>query len=292
MRKMTKGEKAFQVFDVVLMTLLIILTLYPVMYVLFVSFSEPMAYMKNTNSFLLGPVGFSLKSYQFVFKYGTIWTGYLNTIFIVVVGTSINMVLTIAAAYVLSRRQLGARKFLTIAIMFTRYFSGGMIPSFLIIRSLGFMNSLWALILPVAVNTFNLVIMRTAFDGVPESMEESAKLDGANQLTILVKIMVPLVVPTIAVLVLYYGVYHWNSWFNALLYIRKREKYPLQLILRELIIENSSANDVGLSGDDDAFLSETIKYSTIVISTVPILLLYPFLQKYFVKGVMVGAVKG
>jgi putative aldouronate transport system permease protein len=210
----------------------------------------------------------------------------------VVVGTSINMVLTIAAAYVLSRRQLGARKFLTIAIMFTRYFSGGMIPSFLIIRSLGFMNSLWALILPVAVNTFNLVIMRTAFDGVPESMEESAKLDGANQLTILVKIMVPLVVPTIAVLVLYYGVYHWNSWFNALLYIRKREKYPLQLILRELIIENSSANDVGLSGDDDAFLSETIKYSTIVISTVPMLLLYPFQQKSFVQGVMVGAVNG
>ena len=292
MRKMTKGEKAFQVFDVLLMTVLIIITLYPVMYVLFVSFSEPMAYMKNTNSFLLGPVGFSLKSYQFVFKYGTIWTGYLNTIFIVVIGTAINMVLTIAAAYVLSRRQLGARKFLTIAIMFTRYFSGGMIPSFLIVRSLGFMNSLWALILPVAVNTFNLVIMRTAFDGVPESMEESAKLDGANQLTILVRIMVPLVVPTIAVLVLYYGVYHWNSWFNALLYIHKREKYPLQLILRELIIENSSANDVGLSGDDDAFLSETIKYSTIVISTVPILLLYPFLQKYFVKGVMVGAVKG
>lgn len=292
MRKMTKGEKAFQVFDILLMTLLIIVTLYPVMYVLFVSFSEPMAYMRNSNRFLLGPVGFSLKSYQFVFKYGTIWTGYLNTIFIVVVGTSINMVLTIAAAYVLSRRQLGARKFLTIAIMFTRYFSGGMIPSFLIVRNLGLMNNLWALILPVAVNTFNLVIMRTAFDGVPESMEESAKLDGANQLTILVKIMVPLVVPTIAVLVLYYGVYHWNSWFNAMLYIHKREKYPLQMILRELIIENSSANDVGLTGDDDAFLSETIKYSTIVISTIPILLLYPFLQKYFVKGVMVGAVKG
>lgn len=292
MRKMTKGEKIFNVFNVLILLALVLVTLYPVLYVIFVSFSEPMKFMKNTESFLLGPVGFSLKSYEFVFKYGTIWSGYLNTIFVVVVGTSINMVLTIGAAYVLSRRQLGARKFLTVAILFTRYFSGGLIPSFLIVRNIGLMNSLWALILPVAVNTFNLVIMRTAFDGVPESMEESAKLDGANQLTILVKIMVPLVVPTIAVLILYYGVYHWNSWFNAHLYIRKRNKYPLQLILRELIIQNSSANDVGLSSDDDAFLSETIKYSTIVISTIPILLLYPFLQKYFVKGVMVGAVKG
>jgi putative aldouronate transport system permease protein len=292
MRKETLGEKTFNIFNVTLMCILMAVTIYPVLYVLFVSFSVPMEYMKNTQSLLWRPIGFSLESYAFVFKNGSIWSGYRNTLFIVVVGTIINMIMTIAGAYVLSRRQLGLRRFLSLATLFTRYFSGGMIPSYLIVKSLGLNGSLWALIFPVAINTFNLIIMRTAFEGVPESLEESAKLDGASQRTIMIRIMVPLVVPTIAVLVLYYGVSHWNSWFNALLYIRKREMYPLQLILRELIIQNSSAGDLALSGDDDAFLSETIKYSTIVISTVPILLLYPFLQRYFIKGVMVGAVKG
>jgi putative aldouronate transport system permease protein len=229
-----------------------------------------------------------------VFKYPNIWSGYLNTIFIVVVGVIFNMVFTIMGAYVLSRRQLRLRRFLSLLTLFTMYFSGGLIPTYLNVRNLGLAGSLWSLIIPSAVNTFNLIIMRTAFENVPESMEESGKLDGAPQIVILVRIMVPLVMPTIAVLVLYYGVQHWNSWFQALIYLRKRELFPLQLILREMIIQGSSAMTMSLSasGDDEAFISETIKYSTIVVATAPILVLYPFLQRFFVRGIMVGAVKG
>ena len=288
------GEKIFNICNVIFMTFLMVVTLYPLLYVVFVSFSTPSEYMRFTGSMLWHPLGFSLSSYRVVFNNNAIWTGYKNTLFIVIIGTTLNMLLTIIGAYVLSRQNLMLRRPLTLLTMFTRYFSGGMIPTFLLVRSLGMSNTLWALIIPAAINTFNLIIMRTAFENVPDSLEESAKIDGANQLVILVKIMVPLVVPTLAVLVLYYAVSHWNSWFNAMLYIRDRKLYPLQLILRELIIQNTGSMDMSLSssGDDDAFLSETIKYSTIIVATLPILLLYPFLQKYFVKGVMVGAVKG
>ncbi len=288
------GERIFNVLNILGMCFLVIVTLYPLLYVVFVSFSVPSEYMRYTGNLLFRPIGFSLTSYRVVFRNSGIWTGYKNTLFVVAVGTLLNMIMTIAGAYVLSRRQLGLRRFLTLMTLFTRYFSGGMIPTYLIVRNIGLYGSLWALIIPAAINTFNLIIMRTAFETVPDSLEESAKIDGAAQLTILIRIMVPLVVPTIAVLVLYYGVSHWNSWFGAMLYIRKRELYPLQLLLREMIIQNtvSMERSLSTSGDDDAFISETIKYSTIVVVTLPILLLYPFLQRYFVKGVMVGAVKG
>ncbi|MGI5900122.1 MAG: carbohydrate ABC transporter permease [Christensenellales bacterium] len=288
------GERIFNIVNVLGMCILVVVTLYPLLYVLFVSFSVPSEYMRYTGNLIFRPIGFSLTSYKVVFRNSSIWTGYKNTLFVVVVGTTLNMLMTIVGAYVLSRRQIGMRRFLTLMTLFTRYFSGGMIPTYLVVRNIGLYGSLWALIIPAAVNTFNLIIMRTAFETVPDSLEESAKIDGASQLVILIRIMVPLVVPTIAVLLLYYGVSHWNSWFSAMLYIRKRELYPLQLLLREMIIQNtvSMERSLSTSGDDDAFISETIKYSTIVVVTLPILLLYPFLQKYFVKGVMVGAVKG
>ncbi len=293
MIKRTKGEVVFDTINVILMLLLIVVTIYPLLYVLFVSFSTPSGYMRHGDGILLRPVGFSLVSYKAVFKNPNIWNGYRNTLFIVIVGVGLNMVLTILAGYILSRSQLRIRRFLTLFTMFTMYFSGGMIPVYLNIRNLGLSGSLWSLILPAAINTFNLIIMRTAFENVPKSLEESAMIDGAPHIIILIKIMVPLVVPTIAVLILYYAVQHWNSWFNALLFIRKREMYPLQLILREMIIQDSSLYSQVLSteGAEDEMISETIKYSTIVVATVPILILYPFLQRYFVKGVMVGAVK-
>lgn len=291
--KRSTGDYIFDFINVIIMLVLVIITLYPLLYVLFVSFSVPGEYMRFGGNFLWHPLGFSLASYEEVFGNPNIWTGYRNTLFIVAVGLVFNIVFTIAGAYVLSRPQLMLRRFLSLFTLFTMYFSGGMIPEYLNVRNLGLAGSIWSLILPVAVNTFNLIIMRTAFEGVPQSLEESAKIDGASQLTILVKIMIPLVVPTIAVLVLYYGVSHWNSWFNALIYIRKRELYPLQLILREMIIQNSAAASMDLSAaDDNAMISETIKYATIVVATVPILCLYPFLQRFFVKGIMVGAVKG
>lgn len=291
--KQSMGEHIFDIANVLIMLMLIVITLYPLLYVVFVSFSVPAEYMRYGGNFLWRPLGFSLASYEEVFRNPNIWSGYRNTLFIVVVGLIFNMVFTISGAYVLSRPQLMLRRFLSLFTLFTMYFSGGMIPTYLNVRNLRLAGSIWSLIIPVSVNTFNLIIMRTAFEGVPQSLEESAKIDGASQLIILVRIMIPLVVPTIAVLVLYYGVYHWNSWFNALIYIRKRELYPLQLILREMIIQNSAAASMNLSGsDDNAMISETIKYATIVVATVPILCLYPLLQRFFVKGVMVGAVKG
>jgi putative aldouronate transport system permease protein len=288
------GEYVFDIFNALFLLLVVIVTVYPLLYVLFVSFSIPAEYMRFSGQLLWRPLGFSLSSYQVVFKNPNIWSGYINTIFIVVVGVVFNMAFTIMGAYVLSRKQLRLRRFLSLFTLFTMYFSGGLIPTYLNVRNLGLAGSLGSLIIPSVINTFNLIIMRTAFESVPESMEESAKLDGAPQIVILVRIMVPLVMPTIAVLVLYYGVQHWNSWFQALIYLRKREFFPLQLILREMIIQGSSAMTMSLSasGDDEAFISETIKYSTIVVATAPILVLYPFLQRFFVRGIMVGAVKG
>lgn len=288
------GEKIYNVINVILMVLLIIITVYPLLYVLFVSFSIPSEYMRFGGRLLFYPLGISLESYKSVFKNPNILSGYKNTIFVVIVGTALNLFMTILGSYVLSREKLMLRRFLSLFTLFTMYFQGGMIPMYMSVKSLKLTGSLWALIFPVAISTFNMIILRTAFEGVPKSLEESARIDGATQFTVLMRIMLPLVKPTLAVLVLYYGVSHWNSWFNALIYLNKRETYPLQLILREMIIQNSSSFTRGLStaGDDDAMIAETIKYATIVVSTAPILCLYPFLQKYFVKGVMIGAVKG
>ncbi|MDL2318984.1 carbohydrate ABC transporter permease [Eubacteriales bacterium OttesenSCG-928-A19] len=291
--RVTKSEKVFDVFNVLLMIVIMIVTLYPLLYVLFASFSVPAQFMRFRGAVLWHPLGFSLASYEAVFQNINIWNGYRNTIIVVVGGVALNMVLTIIGGYVLSRQSLMLRRPLTLLTMFTMYFNGGIVPMYLMVRNYGITDSLLALILPVAINTFNLVIMRSAFEGVPESLEEAARIDGASQLATLVRVMVPVVLPTIAVLVLYYGVSHWNSWFNALIYLRTRSKYPLQLILREMIIENTSAatSSAG-AADDNALIDQTIKYASIVVATVPILCLYPFLQRYFISGIMVGAVKG
>jgi len=268
-----------------------ILTLYPMLYILFASFSKPDRLMMY-DGLLFGPLGFSTASFAAVFKNPNILSGYTNTIIIVVGGVALNIFMTVLGAYVLSRKGVMLNRVITLGIIFTMYFNGGLIPSYLLVRSLHLDNTLLSLIIPGAISTFNLIIMRTAFAAVPDSMEESAKLDGASHFTILFKIMVPLALPTVAVLVLYYGVSHWNAWFNAMIYLRKRELYPLQLILREVIIQNDTqAMTTGAGYDDREMLSETIKYAVIVVATAPILALYPFLQKYFVKGVMVGAVK-
>lgn len=291
MARITKGERVFDWFNNFLMLLVIIVTLYPLLYVVFASFSSPAEYVRFSGKVLWKPLGFSLSSYAAVFANINIWTGYLNTLFVVIVGVGVNMVLTIIAGYVLSRRTLMTRRFLNLFCMFTMYFSGGIVPMFLMVRSYGLLDSLWALVFPVALNTFNMIIMRSAFESVPESLEEAARVDGASHLMILIRVMVPVVTPTLAVLVLYYGVKHWNAWFDALLYIRTRSRYPLQLILREMLIENTAASTASAS-DDSVLIEQTIKYAAIVVATLPILCLYPFLQKYFVQGIMVGAVKG
>lgn len=290
--RMTRGERAFNVFNILVMLVLVALTLYPILYVLFAAFSVPSRLMTNYGV-LWGPRGFSLVSFAAVFRNPNIWSGYRNTLLIVVGGTALNMLMTLMGGYVLSRRDWALARPIALGVVFTMYFSGGLIPFYLTVRGVGLRDSLLALIIPTAINTYNMMIMRTAMATIPPSLEESAKLDGAGHFTVLFRIVAPLIFPTLAVLLLYYGVEHWNAWFNAMIFLRDRSRFPLQLILREILIQNYTL-DMGLGSamTDQEMLSETIKYSVIIVSTVPILCLYPFLQRYFVKGVMVGAVKG
>ncbi len=288
--KISIGERIFDVFNVVFLFALMVVCLYPMLYVLFASLSNGVQLMRHIG-LLLRPAGFSLSAYEAVARNEMIPTGYVNTIFIVAVGTTVNIFMSALGAYFLARRDQTIGKAAMIFIVITMFFSGGMIPGYLNVRSLGLYNSIWALIFPVALNTFNMIILKTAFMGIPSSLEESAKLDGAGHLTVLFRIFLPLSKATIAVLVLYYGVSHWNSWFNAFMYIQDRALYPLQLVLREILIVNDTNSMLNVSVDVEQ-IADTIKYAVVIVATVPILVLYPFLQKYFVKGVMIGAVKG
>ncbi len=292
--KASIGEKVFNVFNIFIMILIIIVTLYPFLHVLFSSLSDGVQLMTH-EGILLHPLGFSTAAYKLVFKNPMLLRGYINTLVLVIGGVTVNIVLTAIAAYFVSRKNVMWSKVLMILIIITMYFNGGLIPNYLNIKQLGLYDTLWALIIPGAISTFNLIIMRTAFLTVPDSLEESAKIDGANHFTILFKILIPLTMPTVAVLILYYAVGHWNGWFNAMIYLKSRTNYPLQLILREILINNDSTSMVaGVDGDtgDQLAIAETIRYATIIVATLPILFVYPFLQKYFVKGIMVGAVKG
>jgi putative aldouronate transport system permease protein len=286
------GEHLFRVCNTLFLSALMIATMYPILYVAFASFSEP-ALMMAHKGILWKPLGFSLETYGAVFSNPMILLGYRNTLFIVIVGVALNLLLTSFAAYALSRKTLQYRKQLTLFIVFTMFFSGGLIPFYLLVRGLGITDTLWALILPTAISAFNLIIMRTSFEAVPDALEESAKIDGANDFGILFRIFLPLCKPVLAVVGLYYGVSHWNSWFNAMIFLQDRSLYPLQLILREiLIIGEANSMAEGASQDEIIILGETLKYATIMVATLPIFLVYPFLQKYFVKGALIGAIKG
>lgn len=287
----TAGEQVFHAIVVVVTLLLSLAVIIPLMSILFASFSDPFEVMKHSGIYW-HPIKPSLYSYRMVFQDKSILTGYMNTIFVVVVGTSLNLVLTIISAYVLSRKGPMFVKFFTLMIVFTMYFQGGTIPTYIIVDKLHLVGSRWALILPSAVNTFNLVVLRTAMAAVPESLPESAMIDGADHVTILTYIMVPVTKASIAVITLYYAVSHWNSWFPAMIYLRKKSMYPLQLILRTILVQDDTSTMSSGSIESLALSSDSVKYATIVVATLPILLIYPLLQKYFVKGVMVGAVKG
>lgn len=285
-------DKIFSVIVHVLLTLLIVVTLYPLLYVTFSSFSDG-AQLITHKGFMYRPLGFSLEAYESVFKNPAILKGYRNTLFILVVGVCLNLTVTALGAYVLSRKNVMLNKVFIFIVVLTMFFSGGLIPLYLVVKGVGLIDSLWATIIPFTVSTFNLIIMRTAFMAVPDSLQESAKIDGANHFVILFRIIIPLSMPVIAVMILYYAVDKWNGWFYASILIKDRELFPLQLILREILIANdTSAMSSGASQGDQFQIGETIKYATIMVASVPILILYPFVQKYFVKGVMIGAVKG
>ena len=290
--KRTRGEKVFTVFNVAILLFVSFITLYPILYVIFASVSEPVRLIQN-RGILWAPLGFTTTAYRMVLQNRAIATGYMNTLFIVIVGTALNVAITAIAAYVLSRERYFWKRLFNLFVVITMLFSGGLIPFYITIQRLGLMDSRWALILPTLLSTYNLMIMRTSFAGVPASLEESAKLDGASDLVVLVRIILPLSKAVIAVMVLFYGVAHWNSWFNAAIFLRDRNKYPLQLILREILISNdTSAMGNELGANDQEMSSENIKYATIVVATLPVMCVYPFVQKYFVTGVMIGSVKG
>lgn len=290
--KTSVSDKAFTVTNHILLLMLVIVTLYPLVYVAFASISDA-AQLITHKGFLIRPLGISFEAYKSVFKNPAILQGYQNTLFILLFGVTTNLLCTSLGAYVLSRKNVMWNNVFIFVVVLTMFFSGGLIPLYLVVKGVGLIDSLWATILPFAINTFNLIIMRTAFMAVPESLEESAKIDGAGHLVILFRIVIPLSMPVIAVMILYYAVEKWNGWFYASIFLKDRELYPLQLILREILIANNTDSmSAGASAADMFQIGETIKYATIMVASVPILILYPFVQKYFVKGVMIGAVKG
>ena len=296
MKKGMRLSREDWIFDIIVNTLglvIVVMMLYPLIFVLSASFSDPDLVLRG--NVVLLPKGLTLVPYEMVFANAKIWQGYRNTIFYTVVGTFINLFMTVLAAYPLSRKDMPYRRILTLVIVFTMYFNGGLIPTYLLVRSLGMYNTVWALMIPAAVSTYNLIVARTFFErNIPEELYDSAKLDGASNIRMLISIVLPLSSAILAVLVLYYGVGHWNSYFSALVYLRNERLFPLQIVLRDILIlgntEQLGSNDVGMG--DKIKMAEAIKYSVIVVSSVPVLLLYPFLQKYFVKGVMIGAIKG
>jgi putative aldouronate transport system permease protein len=288
----TTGEWIFTVANAAIMAFLLVVMLYPFLYVTFASISDPTLVMQH-RGILMGPLGFSLASYRLVVRNPMILKGYVNTLIYVTAGTSLNLLMTSLGAYALSRKQWLGKKTLMLIIVFQLFFSGGLIPFFLLVKWLGMMNTRLAMIVPTAIISWHMFIMATAFRQIPEALEESAKIDGANDFTVLFRIFIPLSAPIVAVMVLFYGVNHWNEWFYAMVFLRKRELYPLQLILREILITSSTASMMtSVASLDKVPVGLTVKYATIVIATVPILFAYPFLQRYFVSGVMIGSLKG
>jgi putative aldouronate transport system permease protein len=287
--KRSAAEKIFDTFNIIFLILVIIVTVYPMLYVLNSSLSDPNLMLRD-KSLMIFPKGFQIEAYKQVFNNPKIYTGYINTLIYVIGGTFVNLLMTSLGAYALSRKDLYGRKFFMKVIIFTMFFGGGMIPTFLLVQNLGLVNSRLSMIIPAAISTFNLIIMKTNFENIPVSLVESAKLDGANDFSILFKIILPLSKPIIAVMTLYYAVDHWNDFMGPLLYLRKQELYPIQIVLRDILLSNST--DASSSATDSAFaIGENIKYATIIVSTLPILVVYPFIQKYFVQGALIGAVK-
>lgn len=292
--KRSNGEKVFAIFNYLFMIALIFITIYPLFYVAIASVSDSVEFMKHSG-FLYKPLNFNWNAYKIVFRNDDIINGFKNTIIIMISRVSLAMFLTILGAYVVSRKNAMLAPGMMIIIVVTMFFNGGMIPTYLNVRDLGLDNTMGALIFPSVMNAFNLIILRNAFAAIPDSLEEAAQIDGAGRVTTLFRVMLPLVVPTLMVVLLYYAVEVWNTWFEAMLYIENKSLYPLQLVLREILINNNAAGagmGGGASGGDAETMAETIQYAVMMVATLPILLVYPFLQKYFVNGMMVGAVKG
>lgn len=281
----------FSIVNAVIMLFVIVVTLYPFVYMAAVSLSKDIYVIKNEVT--IWPKGFNLKMYELVFSNNQVWLAYKNTIIYVVLGTVIALIITAFGSYALSRKDMMFSRTFTLLIIFTMFFSGGMIPTFLVVRELGLVDTVWGMVLPGAVSTWNLIIMRTFFSGIPKELEESGRMDGLTDLGVFLRIVAPLSKPVFATIGLFYAVGLWNNFYFPLLYLRNPDLFPLQVYLRNLILAGSvTSGQVTSIGGDDLVVEDSLKFATIMVSTVPILLVYPFIQKYFVKGVMIGAIKG
>ena len=300
--RQSRGDRAFGIVNGLLIALSFAITLYPLIYVISASISSPDAVASGR--MILWPVDIPWKGYQYILQYGDIWTGYANTLFYTLVGTSINLSVTLPCAYGLSRRDVPFRGLVMTLFLITMYISGGLIPGYINLSEMHMINTRWVLLLPGAVSTYNLIVARTFFaNTIPWELHEAAFLDGCSNIRLFLKIVLPLSAPIVVVMTLYYGVAHWNSYFNAMIYLSDRSKYPLQVFLREILTKGQFAAEAIKSGaafseeEMIAMMKETetanlIKYCVIIVSTVPMMILYPFLQRFFAKGVMIGAVKG
>lgn len=286
------GDTVFFIGNHLFLALIYVVMIYPFLYVLAVSLSSPDAVIKN--KVFLFPVGFNLTAYRVVADNRGIWTGYANTILYTVVGTLINLMVTSLMAYALSKKYLWGRRFFSLFVIFTMFFQGGMIPNYLLISRLGIINTIWAIVLPGAVSTWYLMVMRTFFSELPAELEEAAMVDGCNPLMIFIRIVLPLSKPIFSTMTLFYAVTHWNAYMVPLIYLNDKAKFPLQIIMRQILItgDTNFTNTISYLDDTNLVISDTIKYATIIISILPIVMIYPFIQKYFSKGVMIGSVKG
>ncbi|MCT1397886.1 sugar ABC transporter permease [Paenibacillus sp. LC231] len=291
MHSRSRADRVFDLFNYAFLTLLLIVILYPLYFIIIASVSDPISV--SGGKVWLFPVDFTLEGYQRIMENQTIWVGYKNTLVYMTVGTAVNVAITVTGAYPLSRKDMYGRNLFMFLITFTMFFSGGLIPTYLLVKSLGLMNSMWALILPGAVSVWNLIITRTFFQhNIPDELREAAAMDGCSDFKFFLQVALPLSKSILAVLVLFYGVSHWNSFFSALIYLRDEAQYPLQLVLRNILIQNEVQELMNLDLGASNSLSESIKYGVIIVASIPVLILYPMVQKYFVKGVMIGSLKG
>lgn len=296
--KESVGDRIFLVCVYIFVTLALIVTLYPLIYILSASMSDPAAV--RTGRMVLWPVDVTLQGYRVILQNASLCRGYYNTIIYTVVGTSINLLLTIPAGYVLSRDDFQLKGFVTKMMVITMFISGGMIPTYILVNNLGITNTMWALVLPGAASVYNIVITRVFMSTtIPDELTEAAVMDGANNFKIFTAVVLPLSKPIIAVMALFYGIGHWNNFFNALLYLDDRSLYPLQMVLREILVLQDLASNPDVISEEQALyahsqqqLAAVMKYGVMVVATAPVIMVYPFLQKYFVKGVMLGSIKG
>ncbi|GBF76879.1 hypothetical protein PA598K_05389 [Paenibacillus sp. 598K] len=288
----SKGDRVFDLLNGAFFLVVLAIVLYPLYFIVIASISDPGKV--NTGAVWFWPIDMTLEGYRKIFEHEALWNGYRNSVLYTLVGTAINVGLLMTGGYALSRKDVPGRNIITLLIVFTMFFQGGIIPTYLIVRDLGMLNTIWALVIPNAVSVYHLIVVRTYFETtIPLEMLEASKVDGCNNTRFFLRIVLPLSLPIIAVMVLFSAVVHWNSYFSALIYLRDESMYPLQMVLREILVRNSAQelmNVEDMAAQQD--FSELIKYGVVIVSSLPVLILYPFVQRYFIKGVMIGSIKG